>query len=48
MELLPFWMQVSFAVLLWIGAFVGAAMGSVWLWKWQRNYRDEKKSAVYT
>lgn len=48
MELLPHWMQFSFAVAIWVGAFVGIAMGVVWLVKWGRNYLDDKKSALDT
>ena len=48
MDILPFWMQYSVALALWIGAVAAAVIGVVWLWKWQRNYRDDKKSAVDT
>ncbi len=48
MDILPFWMQLSFAVALWVGALVAAAAGILWVIKWVRNYRDEKKSALNT
>ena len=48
MELLPDFMQFSFALALWFGSMIAVAIGIVWLWKWYRNYRDDKSSAVDT
>ena len=48
MELLPHTVQVIFAWMIFFGALAGAVAFVMWGFKWVRNYRDEKKSAIDT
>ena len=48
MELLPDPVQLIFAWLIFFGALAGAVAFVMWGFRWVRNYRDEKKSAIDT
>ena len=48
MELLPHTAQLVFAWLIFFGAFAGGVAFIMWGFKWVRNYRDDKKSAIDT
>ena len=48
MELLPHTAQLIFAWLIFTAAVFGVVAFVMWGFKWVRNYRDEKKSAIDT
>ena len=48
MDLLPHWMQISAAVLIWLGLVISFAVGVIWLIKLGRNYYAKDKSAIDT
>ena len=48
MDLLPFWMQYTAAMLIFAGLVAGAIYFIVWAIKWARNYFDPNKSATDT
>ncbi len=48
MELLPDWAQLTFAWMIFTAAAFGVVAFVLWGFKWVRNYRDDKKSAIDT